>query len=119
MLETPMWKLYLSSSEGGAIRSTFKRLKGCLVGSSQNVDIAKVKYVDYQTACVKTAPMDMLALSMHKRMSFEHERELRAVHWDSTEAMDIITGARQGNSKDFIRIPVDTDTLIEAIFVSP
>ena len=114
-----MWKLYGSGSEGIAIRSTCGRLKNALSKALQAIDMAEVKYIDYQVARVQTAPMDMLALSMHKRKSFEHERELRVVHWDSTEAMDIIRGERQRNSKKHVSIQVDRDELIERIFVSP
>jgi hypothetical protein len=79
----------------------------------------RVEYIDYQTARVDTAPMDMMALSMRKRKSFEHEKELRAIHWDRTEAMDIIRGTRPTNSKAIIPIPVNLDKLIETIFVDP
>jgi len=114
-----MWKLYVSGSEGVAIRSNCGRLKNAFSKSLQEIDIAEVKYIDYQVAKVRSAPMDMLALSMHKRKSFEHERELRVVHWDRTEAVDIICGERRTNSKKLIPIQVDRDALIEGIFVSP
>jgi hypothetical protein len=114
-----MWKLYVSGSEGVAIRSNCGRLKNALSNALQAIDIAEVKYIDYRVAGVRSAPMDMLALSMHKRKSFEHERELRVVHWDSTEAMDIIRNERRTNSKKLIPIQVDRDALIERIFVSP
>ncbi|MGA3082570.1 MAG: hypothetical protein ABSD44_14555 [Terracidiphilus sp.] len=114
-----MWKLYLQSSEGVAIRSTFGRLKKSMRNAHQSIEVGKVEYLDYQTARVETAIMDMMALSMRKRKSFEHEQELRAIHWDRTESMDIITGWRPKNSKEMIPISVHLDTLIESVFVAP
>jgi hypothetical protein len=114
-----MWKLYLRSDEGVAIRSTFKRLKDSLREAPQKVEIGQVQYIDYETARVETAPIDMLALCMRKRKSFEHERELRAIHWDSTESMEIIHKERTHNSKQIILIPICLDTLIEKVFVAP
>jgi hypothetical protein len=114
-----MWKVYLQSAEGVAIRSTFGRLKDSLRNAPQKVEIGKVEYLDYQTARVDTAIIDRTALGMRKRKSFEYEQELRAIHWDGTEATDIDRGTREGNSKEFIPIPVHVDTLLETVFVAP
>jgi len=114
-----MWKLYLQSHEGVAIRSTFGRLKANLRNAPEKVEIGKVEYLDYQTARVETAVIDQMALAMRKRKSFEHEQELRAIHWDATEAMYIHRGARATNSKEVIPILADLDMLIESVFVAP
>ena len=114
-----MWKLYLQSPEGVAIRSTFGRLKDSFRDAPQEVEIGKVEYLDYQTARVETAIIDQMALIMRKRKSFEYEQELRTIHWDRTEAMDIIRGTRDENSKEIIPIPVHLDTLMETVFVAP
>jgi len=114
-----MWKLYLQSPEGVAIRSTFGRLKSSLGAAPQKVEIGKVEYLDYQSARVDTAIIDMMALSMRKRKSFEHEQELRAIHWDKTESWDIILDKSPKNSKEIIPISVHLDTLIEDVFVAP
>lgn len=69
-----MWKLYLKSNEGIAIKSTFKRLRESL---GQRPDtICKVQYIDYKR---DTMPVHFLAPFMYKRKSFEHEAELRAI----------------------------------------
>ncbi len=114
-----MWKLYLQSPEGVAIRSTFGRLKDSFRDAPQKVEIGKVEYLDYQTARVDTAIIDQMALSMRKRMSFEYEQELRAIHWDGTEAMDIHRGTREANSKEIIPIPIHLDTMVERVFIAP
>ena len=114
-----MWKLYLQSPEGVAIRSTFGRLKDSFRDAPQKVEIGKIEYLDYRTARVDTAIIDQMALSMRKRKSFEYEQELRGIHWDRTEAMDIHRGTREANSKEIIPIPVHLDTLIERVFIAP
>jgi hypothetical protein len=71
-----MWKLYSETAESIAIVSTYRKLvshldQKCLVGS--------ITYKDYETDVVD----DWNAFSglMHKRISFEHEREVRALFW--------------------------------------
>jgi hypothetical protein len=114
-----MWNLYLKSPEGIAIRSTFGQLKDSLSEAQQKVDIGKVKYIDYKSDRVSGAIVDRVALGMYKRKSFAHEQELRAVHWDGTEAMDILRGTRKASSKKIISIPVNLATLIESVFTAP
>jgi hypothetical protein len=85
-----MWKLHLKSPEGIAIRSTFGRLKESLSEAQQEVDIGRVRYIDYKSDRVSGAIMDRVALGMYKRKSFAHEQELRAVHWDGSSLLPTI-----------------------------
>jgi hypothetical protein len=110
-----MWKLYLKSDEGIAIRSTYKRLFKCLNESKYNLNIGTVKYIDYEK---EGFPLNNgLYPFLHKRKSFEHENELRAIIW-----------FKEGNNSKLltkvdltygIGISVDLAELIESIFVSP
>ena len=72
-----MWKLYLKSNEGIAIRSTFGRLRDSLKDEEHKIYIGKVQYIDYE----KDKIPDDTSFSpfVHKRKSFEHEKELRAI----------------------------------------
>ncbi|HJT23626.1 MAG TPA: hypothetical protein VJ873_03570, partial [bacterium] len=101
------------------IRSTFGRLKECSASSPLEVDAANVKYIDYKADKVLTFPFSMMALSMHKRKSFDFERELRVIHWDGTESMGIIRGEREENTKTYIPVAINVDLLIEKVFVAP
>ena len=69
-----MWRLYAKSDEAVAIRSTYARLRGCF---ENDVLIGLVRYIDYDRDVLPEA--SWFDLVMHKRKSFEHERELRAV----------------------------------------
>jgi hypothetical protein len=103
-----MWKLYLKSEEGVAIESTFSRFReGLLPDGDGQTYIGEVQYVDYRTARVPVG--NLFYTFLHKRLSFEHERELRAFRW-SHEYKDVKWG---------VHIPVSPETLIERVRVSP
>lgn len=112
-----MWQLYLQSNEGVAIQSTYKKLKDCFAPSSQDVHLGLIKYIDYEKDFF--AADNMLNSFVHKRKSFEHEKEVRAL------VMKWPTGG--GNGVDFsqttivggINVQIDLELLIENIYVSP
>lgn len=70
-----MWKLYLKSDEGVAIRTTRTALEMCVAQSGMTVEVCNVKYVNFST--YHRQPGDQRILL--KRKSFEHEREVRAI----------------------------------------
>jgi hypothetical protein len=114
-----MWKLYLKSNEGISIRSTFSRLKECFKDDKHDVYIGKVKYIDYEKDWLPEG--NLFYPFVHKRKSFEHEQELRAV-------VNVIPPAAIKNETfdlsmtsqdDGIAIKVDLDILIESIYVAP
>lgn len=103
-----MWKLYLKSSEGIAIQSTFGRLKDGLAPSVAKVSIGKVQYIDYQEDTIPNGNLFYRALS--KRKSFEHENELRALFMPSSLGEPFDKG---------VYIDIDINTLIETIYIEP
>jgi len=112
-----MWKLYIKGGEGIAVQSTVGRLKSSLGNHKQDViHLGKVTYVDYDDEKI---PDDTLSPYFHKRRSFEHEKEYRAV---------IQRWKKKGNGKiDFsklpfqegIFVPIDLDKLVENVYLSP
>jgi hypothetical protein len=124
-----MWKLYLSSNEGIAIQSTFKRLANSFKKVEQDVFIGKVKYIDYETQTIPEVKHlgDAFYPFLYKRNSFEHERELRAIvqeiplkrvknQWDKYEYHPDMSekGVTYGKA-----IPIELGHLVERIYVSP
>ena len=112
-----MWKLYLKSNEGVAIQSTFKRLTESLNNYEENdVYIGEVKYINYETEWLPEG--NTFYPFLHKRKSFEHEHELRAIIQKvpvrrgqldlSLEILD--TGTY---------VNIDLNTLVEKVIVSP
>ena len=111
-----MWKLYLKSNEGIAIKSSYKNLKESFRDNLKDeVYIGEVKYIDYSSDFVSERGFFIPFLC--KRKSFEHERELRAVVWnvDIAKAVDV---GREPKEKGMY-IKVDLDTLIDKICVAP
>jgi hypothetical protein len=116
-----MWKLYTQGNEGVAIRSTFGRLMECLRPATVEVFAGKVTYIDYRKQRI---PDDnMLFPSMHKRMSFQHEQELRLLYWDTDLAVSYDPTAivwKEGVCfKKGVAIDVDIGALIDKVFVAP
>jgi hypothetical protein len=70
------WKLYTSMNDSICIRSTYEKLWQCL---PENVYLGKVTYVDYEIEAFSS--VNLLNPIMHKRSSFSHEQEVRAVIW--------------------------------------
>ena len=96
-----MWKLYTSAlSQGVAVQTTTERL--CYALRNDSFEIGKVNYITYD----KPLKDDQKPV-WYKRDSFIHENEIRAVVTD-------IGCADIGKL-----IPVDIDTLIENVYVSP
>lgn len=76
-----MWKLYSSSNEGISIQSTFERLTECFQKyTDHSIFIGKVEYIDYDKDWLPEG--NLFYPFVHKRKSFEHEQEIRAVIQD-------------------------------------
>ncbi len=114
-----MWKIYLASDAGIAIRSTYNKLKDSLFKYTEfGIFIGMIEYLDYKTQIIK---MDnALRPFISKRKSFEHENELRALIWTPQHGKNDIRGVNNKfASRKGLYVDVDLDTLIESIFVSP
>ena len=112
-----MWKLYLQGNEGIAIRSTFGRLKGSLKkNKDHDVYIGKVKYIRYDKDVI---PEGSLFPYFHKRRSFEHKKELRAViQAFSYDNKGDIAWSRSPYGSG-LNVPVDLKILIERVVLPP
>ena len=106
-----MWKLYSSSNEAVCIRSTYRRLRQCL---PKTVMVGEVNYINWET---QGFPADNgLNFIMHKRLSFSHERELRAIFWEMAgDAQSYKAHIESGG----LAIEVDLSSLIERVYVTP
>jgi hypothetical protein len=118
-----MWKLYLKSDEGIAIRTTFADMKRAFAETPDVVYPALVKYIDYQK---ETYPLDNGLFSVvHKRKSFEHECEMRLIWWALASANADVTSKEnqrryeQEYSHPIRAIPSKMECLIKQIYVSP
>ena len=116
-----MWKVFLSSNEGVAIRTTlddiFKGIK--CSKENQNIYIGKVNYIDFKNEKI---PIDnMFNALFHKNIYFEHEKELRILAYEVNN-IDEET-FKIGNLKEMnfsgVTLEFDYKIIIKEIIVSP
>jgi hypothetical protein len=111
-----MWKLYLKSGEGIAIQSTYGKLKHSVLEQKDIVRIGKVQYIDYETEMIKED--GLINVFFYKRMSFSHEREVRAIIFEPpvTAPSDIFD---RGTIRDGLPIKVDLSNLVQKVYLAP
>lgn len=104
-----MWSLYCGKGDGIAIRTDFTRLRDSLASSPDPVFAGVVNYIDYERDGFQEGEkFTVLSTVMHKRKSFQHEREMRLV-WHSNPAIEAV-----GKNID-----VDVPTLIAKVMIAP
>jgi len=112
-----MWRLY--PAQAIAVRSTYARLRACLPGAPGKpplVYVGLVRYLDYEADAFEEG--NTYWPFIHKRKSFEHEKELRALHHDETGDLEVWNGTLRKGPPG-VRVDVDLEHLIERIFVAP
>ncbi|MED4693774.1 DUF2971 domain-containing protein [Peribacillus frigoritolerans] len=124
-----MWDLYLSSSEGIAIKTNYKRLMGSQVDNRFFVYPGKVKYIDYHN---EMASLNVFETLFYKRKSFYHENELRLlaladpiiddghnINSYETYTGDKYKGTVALDTEFGANLKWDLSKLIEAIYIAP
>lgn len=110
-----MWRLYSGEKDGIAIKSLFGSFKKSFT-TRENVSIGKVSYVDYERDFIPES--NFLFPFLHKRKSFEHEREVRAIVLKIPSKDDTVD-----ISQEFFDIgkyfEVDLSLLIQEVIVAP
>lgn len=102
-----MWSLYCRRGEGVAIRSTAGKLIDALpdqLGDS-GIMVSSVNYVDYGAVSIPEG--NLFDPFTHKRRSFSHEQELRAM---------LMTRDPEPAG---VEVPIEPGLLIEAVYVAP
>lgn len=102
-----MWKLYSDRGPSVAIQTCFRKLRSEL---TENVDLGEVKYIDYDSAVFGDGTFERF---WHKRKSFEHEKEIRALIWKPK-----IDGTMMHKGKGIV-VKVDLARLINAVRTNP
>lgn len=110
-----MWKIYLEGEKGIAVQSTFKNLVNSFREESMAIYCGIVKYINYDSEIIPEN--NTFWPYVHKRKSFAHENELRAVlqyYPNKEKNISLDTPGPLG-----ISVLVDLETLIEKIFIAP
>ncbi len=117
-----MWRLYSENGKAVAIETTLDALKDAIQMRDYPavVHIYSVKYLDFFDPAL--TPRECVAeghlAPLLKRISYEHEREVRAF------IGKVAPDPRTGTDVNFwqpssIRLPVDVKTLVKGVHVSP
>jgi hypothetical protein len=114
-----MWKLYLPNGKGVAVGSTVGRLMQSLKEfrlkpsyGAETIYVGQVEYLDYRTGSIPDKSMD--GPFFHKRLSYAHEREVRAV---LSLRMAEEFGVEVPEKGVFV--PIDLPMLVQEIRVAP
>lgn len=112
-----MWSQYIRSADGIALQSSYTRLVDSLSGYEDFlVHIGRVRYLNYE---VEALPIwNGFIPYMHKRLSFEHERELRALIWTYQHGKNNLANNKYENIYG-LYVPIDLGRLVESVYVSP
>jgi len=117
-----MWKLYIHSHHGVAVKSsTSKLIDAFFDDQTVLIHIGLVNYIDYDTDPIPFG--NYLTPLLHKRKSFEHERELRAVAYKVEIIETENSYSQRGLTEEFKKpgehIRVDLSKLIASIHLAP
>jgi hypothetical protein len=105
-----MWKLYGTTHEAIALRSTYAKLRRAL---PRDVHLGLIRYIDYEHDALPLR--DWLEPFVYKRKSFEHEREVRALVIDWRAGLS----QRVTPLSDGVWRRMKLDQLIEQVSVAP
>lgn len=108
-----MWDLYTKTNEAVAIVTDYKGLKAVL---PEKAYLGLVNYIDYEKEWLPEG--NSFYPFTHKRKSFEHEKEVRAIIQELPIQGKKITVGKK-NSISGININIDISNLIQKIYVSP
>jgi len=108
-----MWKLYSKSNEAVCIQSTFRKLFDAVRTVAR---VGVVRYVDYETSWIPES--NSLAPFIYKRLSFEHEREIRAII-PPKDVAALLAGKTTQLTDGGHWVPIDLPNVVERILVAP
>ena len=104
-----LWAQYANT--GISIRSTVRRIQSA-VTDDRNYYLGRIQYLDFDTEDDERNDLNVLVPPFLKRRSFEHEREVRVLVWDSRYIA-------QEEPPPSLSLTIDPVHLIEAIYISP
>ncbi len=105
-----MWNIYMEQGKGVAIQSTYRDLRLAFAGVDKEIFIGVVSYLDYQRDSLPAKYLYEALL--HKRRSFDYERELRVV-------CEALSNLNKKKPRRGVFIPVDLERLVRCVYVHP
>ena len=108
-----MWSLYSKTNESICIQTRYNLIAEELPDSSY---LGVVKYINYEHDLIDLG--NIFHRFLHKRKSFEHEREIRSILL-SVNGRPPKEDSRIIYSNDHARVKVDLSKICESIYVNP
>jgi len=115
-----MWSQYLKSNDGIAIRSSYTNLiESFKQYGDFEIHIGMVRYLDYKSEGISVG--NLLSPCMHKRKSFEHEKEMRCLIWTPQHGKNHMFDPEKNRYENEagLYVPVSLDILIQDVYISP
>jgi hypothetical protein len=106
-----MWRLYCGQAHGVAIQTTYRHLVDA-IDTQYEMYVGLVKYIDYDRESFPS--INVYLPAMHKRIAFEHEREIRLF-----SSPFKLHEPNHGPAPNAVFLPWDNDLHIERVFVDP
>lgn len=103
-----MWRLYAREWDGISIKTVFSRFRSALVGN-ESVLASTIQYRDYRTDAIPFG--NGLLPYLHKRISFQHEQEVRALILHASD--------KDKSRPSGLYHKVDLEKLVEEIVIAP
>jgi len=120
-----MWKLYLKSNEGVAIKTTVRKLLDSFSKTSETVFCSKVRYLDYENSTwfneveYPFKAYNLFIPLIHKRIEFKQEEEIRLISEIDTNIDDYDIYWNQQLNQNGKNIHLDIKNLIKTIYTHP
>ena len=105
-----MWRLYTTLGHGICVTSTYRNLFNLL---PTEATLGQLKYINYDLDYIDMT--NVFNYITHKRISYEHEKEVRAVIWSPTQEPK----TKFSIINDGFVVPVELGDLIREVYVSP
>jgi hypothetical protein len=114
-----MWRLYAQTNEAVAVQTTFRKLADAL---PSKVLMGQVRYINYEKDWLPEG--NTYYAYTHKRHSFEHEREVRAIFSEWPTRPDVKDGhavidISANNPEGGRLVHVNLEGVLENVFVAP
>lgn len=115
-----LWRVYATPQSGIALKTTFDKFSRSLI-CPEEVSVGAVEYIDYHKESIPQN--NMFYFYLRKRLAFQHEHEIRAVHFHvpSTINPDTLQDEYYPTTADLSGkyLQVDASSLVTAVVVAP
>ena len=112
-----LWNMYSSTTQGVALRSTFRRLTDAMRGYAlRSIYVGLVRYINYDADAVPEG--NLFNPFLYKRRIYDFEHECRAVISDF-ETAPASAPWPMGEGPVGIRVPVQLTDLLDRVHVAP